>query len=68
MSLHPAVKDVAVIAEVHYDDQGAGKPVVQAFVALKNPHDECKTLLEEIKIFTYGIYLQLYKFICISID
>ena len=54
MSLHPAVKDVAVIAEVHYDYQGAGQPVVQAFVALKNPQDECEALLEEIKTFTKG--------------
>ena len=55
MSHHPAVKDVAVIVGVDNDHQEAGNPVVQAFVALKNPQDECEALLEEIKAFTKGI-------------
>ena len=51
MVFHPSVKDVAVVGVPH--DQDAERPT--AFVVLKNPQDECKILLEEIKTFTYGI-------------
>lgn len=50
MSLHPAVKDVAVIG-VHQDEDG-DRPI--AFVALINPQDECKALLQDIIKFTNG--------------
>lgn len=60
MSHHPAVKDVAVIVGVKSDHQEAGHPVVQAFVSLKNPWDECEALLEEIKTFTNGIFVYIF--------
>lgn len=52
MSLHPAVKDVAVIVLVK--DGPSGQPVTRAFVALKNPQEESEALLEEIETFTNG--------------
>ena len=63
MSLHPAVKDVVVNVGVHYDHHGTGDPVVKALVSLRNPWDECEALLEEIKAFTNGIYIQICLFL-----
>lgn len=56
VSLHPAVKDVAavVITAANKDDGPEEPPAVQAFVALKNPLEECEALLDEIKTFTNG--------------
>ncbi len=53
MILHPAAKEVAVVGAPH--DQDGERPT--AFVVLKNPQDECETLLEDIKAFTNGMYI-----------
>ena len=60
MILHPAVKEAAVVGINHKQD--GQHPT--AFVILKNPQDECETLLEEIKSFTNGnIHLLIFNFL-----
>lgn len=66
MSLHPAVKVVPVIIiTVIYGGAAVGPPA--AFVALKNPMEECEALLKEIKTFINGTpVFQIHNFLFLT--